>query len=73
MLALQDLHTRGLRWVADLEVIHTVISAHARAVTQPIHRKMLQDETKYLFVKLRRKQSPLPLPLPFHLSLVLTI
>lgn len=41
----------------------TVISVHARAVTQPIHKKKLQDETKYLFVKLWRKQSLAALPL----------
>lgn len=38
----------GLCCVDGLEVTHEVISAHTRALTQPIHRKMLKHETKYL-------------------------
>lgn len=39
---------QSLCYVDGLEVTHEVMSAHIRALPQPIHRKMLKDETKYL-------------------------
>lgn len=64
VLSAQDLQTWDLCLGYKFGSYHIVIAVHTRAVSQPIHRRKLQDETKYLFVKLWRKQSLAALPLP---------
>lgn len=63
---------QSLCCVDSLEVTHEVISVHTRALTQPIHRKLLKDESKFIKSGKQKHLTHTTLPPPgFHLSLFL--